>query len=129
MYRESLVNIVREGLSGAQEIKAMMDNLRENPLKTIDGSPVVKINDYKTSISKDMTTGAQTSIDIPKSDVLIYYTADGTKVAARPSGTEPKIKFYFSVNTPFAGEAEYDEKVKMLDDKLARIIREMGLES
>ena len=129
MYRESLVNIVREGLSGAQEIKAMMDNLRENPLKTIDGSPVVKINDYKTSISKDMTTGAQTSIDIPKSDVLIYYTADGTKVAARPSGTEPKIKFYFSVNTPFTGEAEYDEKVKMLDDKLARIIREMGLES
>lgn len=129
MYRESLVNIVREGLSGAQEIKAMMDNLRENPLKTIDGSPVVKINDYKTSISKDMATGAQTSIDIPKSDVLIYYTADGTKVAARPSGTEPKIKFYFSVNTPFAGEAEYDEKVKMLDDKLARIIREMGLES
>lgn len=129
MYRESLVNIVREGLSGTQEIKAMMDNLRENPLKTIDGSPVVKINDYKTSISKDMTTGAQTSIDIPKSDVLIYYTADGTKVAARPSGTEPKIKFYFSVNTPFAGEAEYDEKVKMLDDKLARIIREMGLES
>ena len=129
MYRESLVTIVREGLSGAQEIKAMMDNLRENPLKTIDGSPVVKINDYKTSISKDMTTGAQTSIDIPKSDVLIYYTADGTKVAARPSGTEPKIKFYFSVNTPFAGEAEYDEKVKMLDDKLARIIREMGLES
>ena len=129
MYRESLVNIVREGLSGAQEIKAMMDNLRENPLKTIDGSPVVKINDYKTSISKDMTTGAQTSIDIPKSDVLIYYTADGTKVAARPSGTEPKIKFYFSVNTPFAGEADYDEKVKMLDDKLARIIREMGLES
>ena len=76
-----------------------------------------------------MTTGAQTSIDIPKSDVLIYYTADGTKVAARPSGTEPKIKFYFSVNTPFEGEAEYDEKVKMLDDKLARIIREMGLES
>ena len=129
MYRESLVNIVREGLSGAQEIKAMMDNLRENPLKTIDGSPVVKINDYKTSISKDMTTGAQTSIDIPKSDVLIYYTADGTKVAARPSGTEPKIKFYFSVNTPFEGGAEYDEKVKMLDDKLARIIREMGLES
>ena len=129
MYRESLVNIVREGLSGAQEIKAMMDNLRENPLKMIDGSPVVKINDYKTSISKDMTTGAQTSIDIPKSDVLIYYTADGTKVAARPSGTEPKIKFYFSVNTPFAGEAEYDEKVKMLDDKLARIISEMGLES
>lgn len=129
MYRESLVNIVREGLSGAQEIKAMMDNLRENPLKTIDGSPVVKINDYKTSISKDMTTGAQTSIDIPKSDVLIYYTADGTKVAARPSGTEPKIKFYFSVNTPFEGEAEYDEKVKMLDDKLARIISEMGLES
>lgn len=129
LYRESLVNIVREGLSGSQEIKAMMDNLRENPLKTIDGSPVVKINDYKTSVSKDMTTGGETPIDIPKSDVLIYYTADGTKVAARPSGTEPKIKFYFSVNTPFAGQAEYDEKVKMLDDKLARITKEMGLEA
>lgn len=129
LYRESLVNIVREGLSGAQEIKAMMDNLRENPLKTIDGSPVVKINDYKTSVSKDMTSGEKTPIDIPKSDVLIYYTADGTKVAARPSGTEPKIKFYFSVNTPFAGQAEYDEKVKMLDDKLARITKEMGLEA
>ena len=127
MYRESLVNIVREGLSGAQEIKAMMDNLRENPLKTIDGSPVVKINDYKTSISKDMTTGAQTSIDIPKSDVLIYYTADGTKVAARPSGTEPKIKFYIEVRDDMKDKAEYEQCVARAEAKIERILAELGV--
>ena len=121
MYREALVNITREGLSGAQEIKAMMDSLRENPLKSIDGSPVVKIDDYKTSISRDMVAGTESAIEIPKSDVLIYYTADGTKIAARPSGTEPKIKFYFSVNTPFAGAEHYDETVAVLEEKLARI--------
>lgn len=127
MYRESLVNITREGLSGAQEIKAMMDSLRENPLKSIDGSPVVKIDDYKTSISRDMVAGTESVIEIPKSDVLIYYTADGTKIAARPSGTEPKIKFYFSVNTPFAGAEHYDETVAALEEKLARIKKEMNL--
>ncbi|MBR4402938.1 MAG: phospho-sugar mutase [Flavobacteriales bacterium] len=127
MYRESLVNITREGLSGAQEIKAMMDSLRENPLKSIDGSPVVKIDDYKTSISRDMIAGTESAIEIPKSDVLIYYTADGTKIAARPSGTEPKIKFYFSVNTPFAGAEHYDETVAVLEEKLARIKKEMDL--
>ena len=127
MYRESLVNITREGLSGAQEIKAMMDSLRENPLKSIDGSPVVKIDDYKTSISRDMVAGTECAIEIPKSDVLIYYTADGTKIAARPSGTEPKIKFYFSVNTPFAGAEHYDETVAALEEKLARIKKEMNL--
>ena len=127
MYRESLVNITREGLSGAQEIKAMMDSLRENPLKSIDGSPVVKIDDYKTSISRDMVAGTESAIEIPKSDVLIYYTADGTKIAARPSGTEPKIKFYFSVNTPFAGAEHYDETVAALEEKLARIKKEMNL--
>ncbi len=127
MYREALVNITREGLSGAQEIKAMMDSLRENPLKSIDGSPVVKIDDYKTSISRDMVAGTESAIEIPKSDVLIYYTADGTKIAARPSGTEPKIKFYFSVNTPFAGAEHYDETVAVLEEKLARIKKEMDL--
>ena len=127
MYREALVNITREGLSGAQEIKAMMDSLRENPLKSIDGSPVVKIDDYKTSISRDMIAGTESAIEIPKSDVLIYYTADGTKIAARPSGTEPKIKFYFSVNTPFAGAEHYDETVAVLEEKLARIKKEMNL--
>lgn len=125
MYRESLVNIVREGVSGAQQIKAMMDTLRNNPLKSIDGSPVVRIDDYQTSVSRDILTGEQKPIDIPKSDVLIYYTADGTKVAARPSGTEPKIKFYFSVNAPFAGEQQYDQVVGMLDEKLRRIEKEM----
>ena len=103
----------------------MMDTLRNNPLKTIDGSPVVRIDDYQSSVSKDLATGRQTPIDIPKSDVLIYYTADGTKVAARPSGTEPKIKFYFSVNAPFAGRHEYDRVAGLLDEKLKRIEKEM----
>lgn len=125
MYRESLVNIVREGVSGAQQIKAMMDTLRNNPLKTLDGSPVVRIDDYKTSVSKDLVTGREKPIHIPQSDVLIYYTADGTKVAARPSGTEPKIKFYFSVNAPFAGEQEYDKVSQALDEKLKRIEKEV----
>lgn len=125
MYRESLVNIVREGVSGAQQIKAMMDTLRNNPLKAIDGSPVVRIDDYKTSVSKDLVTGEEKPIHIPKSDVLIYYTADGTKVATRPSGTEPKIKFYFSVNAPFAGEQEYNKVSNALDEKLKRIEKEM----
>ena len=125
MYRESLVNIIREGISGAQQIKAMMDTLRNNPLKTIDGSPVVRIDDYKTAVSKDLVTGEEKPIHIPQSNVLIYYTADGTKVAARPSGTEPKIKFYFSVNAPFAGEQEYDKVSKVLDEKLKRIEKEM----
>ena len=125
MYRESLVNIVREGVSGAQQIKAMMDTLRNNPLKTLDGSPVVRIDEYKTSVSKDLVTGREKPIHIPQSDVLIYYTADGTKVAARPSGTEPKIKFYFSVNAPFAGEQEYDKVSQALDEKLKRIEKEV----
>ena len=125
MYRESLVNIVREGVSGAQQIKAMMDTLRNNPLKTLDGSTVVRIDDYKTSVSKDLVTGREKPIHIPQSDVLIYYTADGTKVAARPSGTEPKIKFYFSVNAPFAGEQEYDKVSQALDEKLKRIEKEV----
>ena len=125
MYRESLVNIVREGVSGAQQIKAMMDTLRENPLKTIDGSPVVRIDDYKTSVSKDLTTGTQTPIQIPKSDVLIYYTADGAKIAARPSGTEPKIKFYFSVNAPLPSLEQYEQVWKALGEKLQRIEKEM----
>ena len=125
MYRESLVNIVREGVSGAQQIKAMMDTLRENPLKTIDGSLVVRIDDYKTSVSKDLTTGTQTPIQIPKSDVLIYYTADGAKIAARPSGTEPKIKFYFSVNAPLPSLEQYEQVWKALGEKLQRIEKEM----
>ena len=103
----------------------MMDTLRNNPLKTLDGSPVVRIDDYKTSVSKDLVTGREKPIHIPQSDVLIYYTADGTKVAARPSGTEPKIKFYFSVNAPFAGEQEYDKVSQALDEKLKRIEKEV----
>ena len=85
----------------------------------------MRIDDYKTSISKDLTTGTQTPIQIPKSDVLIYYTADGTKIAARPSGTEPKIKFYFSVNAPLPSLEQYEQVWKALGEKLQRSEKEM----
>ena len=92
-YKEKLVSLVKKGASGAQEIKQMMVDFKENPLETIDGSKVVIIDDYNTSTSTNVTTGVISDIDIPKSNVLIYTTEDGSKVAARPSGTEPKIKF------------------------------------
>ncbi|MBW7871419.1 MAG: phospho-sugar mutase, partial [Flavobacteriia bacterium] len=88
-YYEGLVSIVREGKDGAAEIKEMMSDFRQNPPKQLDGSKVVRINDYQSSISKDLISGAETQIEIPKSNVLIFYTEDGTKVCARPSGTEP----------------------------------------
>lgn len=126
-YKEKLVSMVKKGMDGANEIKQIMVDLRENPLTTIDGSKVVCIEDYQTSITTDMETGTSTQISIPKSNVLIYYTADGTKIAARPSGTEPKIKFYFSVNLPLANKADFATVEDQLDAKIERIVQEMKL--
>ena len=96
-YREHLVSLVKKGKEGAQEIEQIMKDLRTNPLKEIAGSPVVSIEDYNTSTRLDVLNNTTVTLDIPKSNVLIYYTQDGSKIAARPSGTEPKIKFYISV--------------------------------
>ena len=125
LYKEKLISLVKKGMNGAAEIKQMLVDLRENPFTSIDGSPVIKVEDYQSSISKNMETGEETTIDIPKSNVLIYYTADGTKIAARPSGTEPKIKFYFSVNTTLDDVAKHDETLAVLDAKIARIVKEL----
>ncbi len=126
-YKEHLISIVKKGIDGADQIKQMMLDLRANPIKNIDGSKVEYMYDYQSSICHNLATGEQTAIAIPKSNVLIYQTADGTKVAARPSGTEPKIKFYFSVKLPL--EKSEDAKVvdKLLDQKIKRIIKEMKL--
>ncbi|PCI03806.1 MAG: phosphoglucomutase [Flavobacteriaceae bacterium] len=126
-YKEHLIAIVKKGIHGADEIAKMMVELRENQLSTIDGSKVIKIEDYDSSISKNMITGEETTMTIHKSNVLIYYTEDGTKIAARPSGTEPKIKFYFSVNLPLASADKATEVENLLDSKIQRIITEMKL--
>ena len=126
-YQEFLISIVRKGIKGSEEISQMMKNLRENPLKTIVNEQVIRIEDYLASVSKNMLTGEETQIDIPKSNVLIYYTDKGTKVAARPSGTEPKIKFYFSVNTILESIEKYPEVLKKLQDKIDNIVKEMKL--
>mgnify|MGYP003683597789 CR=1 FL=1 len=127
-YKEKLISLVKKGIDGAAEIKQTMIDLRENPLTTLDGSKVVKIEDYQTSITTDIEAGTSTPISIPKSNVLIYYTADGTKIAARPSGTEPKIKFYFSVNLPLANKEDFANVENQLDAKIARIVQEMKLD-
>jgi phosphoglucomutase len=99
LYKESLINLVRKGKEGADEIKAMMTGYRSNPPATINNSRVVKMDDYSTLISTNCITGEKKKIDLIKSDVLQYFLEDGSKISIRPSGTEPKIKFYFSVNT------------------------------
>ncbi len=127
LYKESLVSITKKGMNGAKEIADMMEGYRNNPPKTIDGGTVIELLDYELQIGKNLQTGKSWKIDQPKSNVLQFLLADGTKISARPSGTEPKIKFYFSVNTRLNTAAEFDAKEKELDDKIGRIVEEMGL--
>ena len=127
-YKESLISLVKKGISGAEEIKQTMIELRENPVTHLDGSLVVKIEDYQSSEALDPVSGLRSKIDVPKSNVLVYYTEDGTKIAARPSGTEPKIKFYFSVNAPLNSIEEVDAVEQSLDQKIARIVKELNLD-
>ncbi|MGD0581321.1 MAG: phospho-sugar mutase [Bacteroidales bacterium] len=127
LYRESLINIVRKGKEGADEIKAMMKGYRTNPPSTINNSRVVKINDYEKLVSADRLTGRTTKIDLVQSDVLQFFLEDGSKISVRPSGTEPKIKFYFSVNTKLDSAEKYEETRMLLDKRIEDIIRDMRL--
>lgn len=124
-YKEHLVSLVKKGMNGASQIEQMMIDLRNNPLTTIDNETVLFLHDYKTSIKKNLISGEETEIKIPKSNVLIYETENGTKVAARPSGTEPKIKFYISVNTPLDTVNNADTVEEELNSKIHRIINEL----
>jgi phosphoglucomutase len=126
-YKEKLINIVRKGNEGANEIKAMMTGYRNNPPEKINNSLVVKMNDYETQISHDILKDTKTSIDLIKSDVLQFFLADGTKISIRPSGTEPKIKFYFSVNTILSSSDKFEETEKILDKRISDIITDMKL--
>ncbi len=126
-YKEHLISIVKKGMDGAAQIKQMMVDLRKNPLTQIDSSKVEFLYDYQSSIKKNLITGEEAVIDIPKSNVLIYQTEDGTKVAARPSGTEPKIKFYFSVKSKLDVVENAVAIENQLDAKIERIIKELDL--
>jgi len=127
-YREGLVSVVRKGKEGAELIQKMMVDFRENPPKSILGSPVVKINDFKTLETLDVKTGVKTPIEQDASNVLQWFTEDGTKVSVRPSGTEPKIKFYFGVCAPLASVGDYDRVLAGLDAKIEGIKRDLKLE-
>ena len=126
-YKESLISITKKGIEGANEIKQMMIDLRENPPKEINGQRVICIEDYQVSKGKDFMNNEEFEIHIPKSNVLIYYLEDGSKICARPSGTEPKIKFYFSVNGVLESIENAESVEKELDNKIAGIISAMKL--
>jgi hypothetical protein len=127
-YKEYLISLVKKGISGSQEIAQMMIDLRENPLKEINGEKVTLICDYQSSKAFHPLTGKVEEIEVPKSNVLIYHTDKGTRIAARPSGTEPKIKFYFSVNTTLSGLEAFEETQKVLDAKIKKIVEELKLQ-
>ena len=126
-YKEKLISITKKGMSGAEEISQMMIDFKENPVKSIGGANVVIVDDYNTSTSKNLATGEVKQIDIPKSNVLIYTTEDGTRMAARPSGTEPKIKFYFSINTNLDSAENFKKVDTELDTRIERILTELKL--
>ena len=126
-YKEYLISLTKKGIDGLAEINQMMVDLRENPVAEIDGQRVVCIEDYDLSTSKNMFTGEIETLHIPKSNVLIYYLEDGSKICARPSGTEPKIKFYFSVNTTLDSVEDAQKTEVQLDEKIATIIAAMNL--
>lgn len=126
-YKEKLISLTKKGISGAGEIKQMLKDFKENPVESVQGSKVVWIEDYNTSIAKNVMTGEEKSIDLPKSNVLIYETEDGTRIAARPSGTEPKVKFYISTNTTLANPSDFKSVNSRLDAKLDGIVAELNL--
>ena len=126
-YKEHLISITKKGKEGAEEIQKMLSDMRSNPLTTIDGEKVVTLSDYQESTQKNIITGEVTTIDLPKSNVLIYHTENGSRIAARPSGTEPKIKFYFSVNSTLDDVNNAKSVEAELDAKIQRIIKEMNL--
>ena len=126
-YYEQLISITKKGMNGQQEIAKMMEGYRVNPPATINGSKVATLLDYELQVGINLLTGETWKINLPKSNVLQFITADGSKISARPSGTEPKIKFYFSVHTSLKNRSEFDEKYQILQNKIIGIIADMQL--
>jgi phosphoglucomutase len=127
LYVEDLISLTKKGQRGAEEIQEMMVELRKNPPTTLAGSPVVEIRDYQTGKIHNLRTGLEESTGVESSNVLQFLTEVGDKISARPSGTEPKIKFYFSVKEPLGSIADYEVTQQRAHDKIKRIIEEMQL--
>ncbi|MEI6263606.1 MAG: phospho-sugar mutase [Sphingobacteriia bacterium] len=127
-YYETLISITKKGMNGQKEIADMMEGYRTNPPSTINGSAVITLLDYQLQTGKNLQTGETWLISLPKSNVLQFITADGSKISARPSGTEPKIKFYFSVKTTLNSKAEFDAKQLELENRIKGIIQSMQLD-
>lgn len=127
-YKEKLTSITKKGREGSEEIAAMMQKFREDPPSEINGSQVIEIADYQKQQKKNLKTGETEEITLPKSNVLQFFLADGSKVSARPSGTEPKIKFYFSVHELLKNKAAYDETNDLLEKRIEDIIKDMRLQ-
>lgn len=128
LYYEGLVNVVRKGRTGAEEISQMMTGFRTNPPKSIAGSPVAELKDFKEQTKLNVKTGEKSVMDdIPESNVLIFYTEDGTKVCVRPSGTEPKIKFYVSVKDQISSKEDFTEKLPKLEAKIQEVKKDLNL--
>lgn len=125
-YKEGLINLVRKGADGEQQIKAMMEKFRNTPPTIIAGEKVVRVLDFKTSEEKDLATGKTKPIDLPKSDVLQFYTEAGSKISVRPSGTEPKIKFYVSVKEKLAQRSDYEKMNLALEARIQRIGKQIA---
>ena len=126
-YKEHLISITKKGMDGQQQIADMMAGFRNKPPKTLAGSDVVQLLDYELRKGKNLKTGEEWPIKLPKSNVLQFILADGSKISARPSGTEPKIKFYFSVSTKLKSAADFDKTSMALDEKIKAIISDMKL--
>ncbi len=126
-YKEDLVSITKKGKAGIEEIQQMMHDFRNNPPATLVGSKIIVVHDYKTQVTKNLISKKEEKIILPKSDVLQFLTEDGTKVSVRPSGTEPKIKFYFGVKTSIDNKADIKNATLVLDEKIERLKTEMGV--
>ncbi len=126
-YKEHLVSLTKKGMSGAEEIEQMLKDFKDNPVASVAGSKVKWIEDYNTSTAKNVMTGEEKHIDLPKANVLIYETEDGTRVAARPSGTEPKVKFYISTNAKLDSSENFKKVSAELEAKIQQILGELNL--
>ncbi|RYY40826.1 MAG: phospho-sugar mutase [Chitinophagaceae bacterium] len=126
-YREHLVSITRKGMNGQQEIADMMEGFRKNPPQMLGCVKVAVLNDYQLQVSTELSSGKTTAITLPKSNVLQFLLEDGSKISARPSGTEPKIKFYFSVQAPLASAAQFDEVYGPLEGRIDAIVKDLGV--
>lgn len=126
-YKEDLISITKKGKEGADEIKAMMESYRNNPPLEINHSKVIEIRDYKLSVRKNIISGHDEKIDMPTSDVIQFFTADGSKITVRPSGTEPKIKFYFGIKVDLSDKSDFDRANEAATRRINNIIASLGL--